>query len=356
MQHLRHSTMWTLSLSILTRWQLLVDGHLEIYRITTSEGISSQIVQLFKLISSISEPTTIYMTLISSKHYDLQPFCLADYFSMTSSNNVSLTCTNKSISEIIEVTGKCHVWGPNVLSKEVKMRMNNSSQMIMIHRLASSVIAAAFQQQHNVSGHRVSCIGGYITPSYQSMQMMLGGKSEYNHTGLLSFTGKALGLHDLFLDSMKSPMRNYSVIHWRRGDQVTSRWRCEGRLNKRDISVNCDSIQVFLDTIQVTLSGYPSTSGHAIYIATNEENATSLSLLRAHGYLTIQDFKHSFQHAVEYAIVDYLMLTRAMYIFGAGMTSLHTLIKALRHTHHRQGFPWIQLHGANNNMTWLLPD
>ncbi|KAJ1429652.1 hypothetical protein B484DRAFT_419051 [Ochromonadaceae sp. CCMP2298] len=69
----------------------------------------------------------------------------------------------------------------------------------------------------------------------------------------------------------------YTVVHWRRGDQVT---RCSKRL---DTSVNC------LPAPHLIAAVRRLSNDSIVYVATNEQESGQLQLLREAGFLTFED-------------------------------------------------------------------
>ena len=66
----------------------------------------------------------------------------------------------------------------------------------------------------------------------------------------------------------------YTVVHWRRGDQLTT--RCKG---ERDASVNCDNSTVLIELLK------NQTQDKLVYIATNEkDDSPQVEILKNEGY------------------------------------------------------------------------
>lgn len=71
---------------------------------------------------------------------------------------------------------------------------------------------------------------------------------------------------------------NWTVVHWRRGDQIPR--RCMTRVDK---SVNCEGARALALLVR-NLS-----TDSVVYIATNEKNLSTLSTLRNSGFLLFND-------------------------------------------------------------------
>jgi hypothetical protein len=88
------------------------------------------------------------------------------------------------------------------------------------------------------------------------------------------------------VNSSRSDDDLYTVVHWRRGDQLNT--RCKKML---DISVNCQDAYHLIDRVSKSIVHNPSHNiSSIIYIATNEpQGSSAMETLRRHGYLTYQD-------------------------------------------------------------------
>ena len=80
--------------------------------------------------------------------------------------------------------------------------------------------------------------------------------------------------------------KNYTVVHWRRGDQLSSRCKSSwGGL--RDTTVNCAGAREFLADVRSHPGG---DRGQRLFLATNERDATVLAeLRRAEGVTLLSD-------------------------------------------------------------------
>lgn len=98
----------------------------------------------------------------------------------------------------------------------------------------------------------------------------------------LQWTDYRLGHIEQFKNLLLADLKEnekYTVVHWRRGDQLTT--RC---VMARDVSVNCGTAQDLIRKV----SQY--TSDRIIYIATNEPSSSQeMKALRAAGYKTWDD-------------------------------------------------------------------
>jgi hypothetical protein len=86
---------------------------------------------------------------------------------------------------------------------------------------------------------------------------------------------------------------DYAVVHWRRGDQLTSDVRCakvKNGTHSMDASVNCGSVDLFIAEVRRQVRTlieipYNYSSPIPIYIATNEDNRTVLDRLAKESFI-----------------------------------------------------------------------
>jgi len=71
---------------------------------------------------------------------------------------------------------------------------------------------------------------------------------------------------------------SFTVVHWRRGDQLTT--RCKGQ---KDRSVNCADSLALIDLVR------QNSNDSLIYIATNEKNSAEIENLRNASFVVFQD-------------------------------------------------------------------
>lgn len=95
--------------------------------------------------------------------------------------------------------------------------------------------------------------------------------------------------------------RDFIVIHWRRGDQLST--RCDQSFaGYKDTSVNCANVTEFLQYLHIERLRFPAKSTRFL-IATNERQPDVLNLLRLHGYHLLTDLLRSFVYQ-RYRIVS----------------------------------------------------
>lgn len=116
----------------------------------------------------------------------------------------------------------------------------------------------------------------------------------------------------------------YFALHWRRGDQMSTKCRF-----KRDKSVNCQGVEQMKGQIQAAFNK----SGRVlpVYVATNEKRPATLEQLRHEGYLfrAGDDFNLT---AMEAFFADIYLLGCAEHLLlpRQADTAVHSLVRAWR--------------------------
>lgn len=131
------------------------------------------------------------------------------------------------------------------------------------------------------------------------------------------FENALLQHHDITVDD---PLfsANYTVVHWRRGDQLSSRCR-----QRKDQSVNCGDASELIEEV-----GRLSRD-HLVYVATNEDPRSQDSkTLRQHGYLLFDERLSSFRHGSvgSFLLEVQLMLDATTYL-GWGVSIVNDVIE-----------------------------
>lgn len=117
---------------------------------------------------------------------------------------------------------------------------------------------------------------------------------------------------------LRNTIVNYTVVHWRRGDQLSSRCR-----QRKDQSVNCGDASVLIEEIGRL------TRDHVVYIATNEDPRSQDSqTLRQHGYLLFDERLSSFQHgSVGSFLLEVRLMLDATTFLGWGVSIINDVIE-----------------------------
>jgi hypothetical protein len=212
-----------------------------------------------------------------------------------------------------------------------------------------------------------SCIGGYL--GLYSGVTSANKESEKEVIMPWKFRHEYLNLVNVLkrkTEALSSNRRGYVVVHWRRGDQLTSNIRCgqprplhvtTGTSRPIDTSVNCGSVETFIVQVREQVHRlievpFNYSSPIPVYVATNENNPTILdklakeSFILGHHFFGEQIFNNgrlkedtgnnnqmtplSFNTAETYVMELILMCkSRFLFLYGASSTSL--LIQQCRH-------------------------
>jgi len=137
----------------------------------------------------------------------------------------------------------------------------------------------------------------------------------------------------------------YTVVHWRRGDQLLS--RCA---QGKDTSVNCLSVNDLIHEVK------RYTSDNIIYLATNEVNLSRAELdhlRQAH----IQVFNHSVAGyragSVAAAVVDVQLMLDATTFLGWGVSIIHDLVEHARMVQNKSWCTAVETNATYPTWCWL---
>lgn len=104
--------------------------------------------------------------------------------------------------------------------------------------------------------------------------------------------------------------KDYTVVHWRRGDQLEA--RCA---KHKDKSVNCDSATDLIKMVKDTAN-----SDGVVYIATNEAaGSTEMQILRSAGFKVFADAKMDNLSVIETLMVEVALMLEATTFLAWGV-------------------------------------
>jgi hypothetical protein len=128
------------------------------------------------------------------------------------------------------------------------------------------------------------------------------------------------------LELMHASGKNYTVIHWRRGDQL------ETRCKNGDHSFNCVDVKEFLHMID-SITRPLMVIQTPIYIATNEMDKEIHRVLNQSSLYTMNSFKNiiNINNSFEEFLVDLMMMCKARYLFLGGYSTIHRWLESCRH-------------------------
>ena len=138
-----------------------------------------------------------------------------------------------------------------------------------------------------------------------------------NHTATLQRFKEALGV------AVTQAAAPYTVVHWRRGDQLST--RCE---TKRDTSINCGSAEELVALVR------DRTNHSLVYVATNEMSGSSeLAVLRDAGFNVSSDVVARLAPSspplgvVEAVVVEVELMRDATLFLGWGVTEVNDVVE-----------------------------
>lgn len=134
----------------------------------------------------------------------------------------------------------------------------------------------------------------------------------------LIFQSQIQELAHAFVSSLKFHSDDrYTVVHWRRGDQLST--RC---VQGKDNSVNCGSAANLIDKVR------SSTDDSSIYIATNEHSKSPhLDELTSAGFKTFKDSNFLHLGPVESFLIEVYMMISATTFLGWGVSEVNDVVE-----------------------------
>ena len=215
-----------------------------IFKIPTNEGFSSQLLQLENLCEYLKKlypenasasATSQFQLLVTladypSHHYkDIPLMRLCNYFSDMYCSNVKFECSNISAYEIVQGNAPCDAWkeiknNPTLFSESLWGNLNTSSSLryfdpySRVLTKSKCMIGSIYWE----SPPKVKSLHFKINPRLASIAAVIANRISF-HTENMT--------RNVF-------SRQFGVIHWRRGDQLTT--RCKHHSSYLfDFSVNC---------------------------------------------------------------------------------------------------------------------
>ena len=317
-----------------------------LYRISTNEGLLSQVNQLQTLCEflntsarrSSNDVSKVLITSFASPHFsgDGDYLKLCSYFVIERCQqhwHQQIECIDTDIEEISEITKKfeCHM-------SDFSFQSNRSLKEALWWRKDYNYsIPPNLIKFHNIESlQNPKCFMGYIPHDY-SRDHSSGSRSTF------PIALKYNAVFDAFLESRGiSSTAGIGVVSWRRGDQLWT--RCTHLNNYLyDFSVNCEPCANFLDVIETVRRNYSL----PIYIATNEDDVACLNKIQEAGFLTNKYISgyNNFSEP-DKVMIDLKFMERADNLWGSGSTSFHAYITDLRKEQKRSR--WRPLPGVQN--------
>lgn len=150
----------------------------------------------------------------------------------------------------------------------------------------------------------------------------------------IRFNKRYLQLYDEHVQPRLPTKHTYTVAHWRRGDQLTTRCK-RSWVGLKDTSVNCRSAGEFIADVRGSLGG---NNRETILVATNEHNESSLSVLRrAEGFYILSELLRATSETkskklteIDEFVLETLVMLRAPSLLTSGISTINDLIESAR--------------------------
>ena len=285
---------------------LLMCSGIELIWIPNREGLFSHFLQLriLKQITTELNYTKLVITSLTTIHFNNTEINLCNIFNLPDS---------------IECRRDVHV--------------NNT-----LCARYSKAIRRAYYLNHYPFRHLLlqSKVSKELSPCYKFSLPFMGGETRrdaflravsFHHPALLfqpefytifhKFRANMFQAMNIF--NTNTSVRNYTVVHWRRGDQLTS--RCQ---QGKDVSVNCRSARRFVHEVR------QYTNDSLVYVATNEEDLHSvdMSILHEAGFLTLNESLLGYhRNSVQAAVVDVLLMLDATTFLSWGVSVINDAVE-----------------------------
>lgn len=139
--------------------------------------------------------------------------------------------------------------------------------------------------------------------------------------------------------------KQYTVVHWRRGDQLAT--RCA---QGKDNSVNCRSVEDLVTEV------CRYTNDSIVYIATNGHGMSLVdmnAIKRAGFQLFDQSFLNHDVHSVEALAVDVQLMVHATTFLGWGVSLINDLVEHTRMLHRRSWCTTVERNVTYPTWCWL---
>jgi len=130
----------------------------------------------------------------------------------------------------------------------------------------------------------------------------------------------------------------YSMVHWRRGDQLLMRCPRPNHVvakGREDHTVNCATVEVFYKKIAENKKLFcdsKSSKQLITYVATNEKNETQLNYLKSNKIKLFGDIHSGLQEqgihltTIEEFTIELILMCQATYVFAWGESSIHRFL------------------------------
>jgi hypothetical protein len=330
-----------------------------IYYFSTPEGLVSHFFQLQNLwYASLPYHSSIQFIVVpwSTPHFPaVLSVSLCDYFDLPEVFSCEENRPYHQVAKSLPSSTVCE------LMNAKNMSWGTKAEMYQLQPNQVKIVEKFHFHQ------KPSCIGGYL--GLYSGITSANKESEKEVIMPWKFRSKYLNLVNILklkTGALSYDTKDYVVVHWRRGDQLTSNIRCgqpshvaNGTSRPIDTSVNCGSVETFIvevrEQVRRLIEGpFNYSSPIPVYVATNENNPTILDKLAKESFIlghhffgeqilndgrpkedTVNNNSNqkkalSFNTAEKY-IMELILMCESRFLFLYGASSSSLFIQQCRH-------------------------
>jgi hypothetical protein len=295
------------------------DQHL--FHLSTNEGLASHFDQLEKLwmvVKSIPINRTIIETSFHSEHYQHNLVSMCDIFVLPR----EIECSCASVQQVGHREAYCTILMPRKGKREFH------AQEFGLNESTSTVTS-------DIDLKNISCIAGSMYGMVRTKYAQIINRNPRKLSMPVVFQQNYVRLADSIMRHLQMQKGVYTAAHWRRGDQLTT--RCIEHSRQHDGSVNCDSVQEFIATVQERKAERKKRVKRKfrVYVATNEQDPQVLHELHSAGFLTATNITTALQphlqlSELELFVVELLILCEAEKFWYWGLSTVHDLVLRCR--------------------------
>lgn len=315
------SILWVIC-SVLARCVLLKS----IYWLPVKEGLFSQFLQLriIKFISDELGIRKVVIPFITALHHNNTKVSLCDIFEI----NEDILCLE---------TLKINFTHCRKSANEIRYSYSSPGYKLRLQKLHDSYV--------NCYQSTIPFLGGetrrdaflravsFTTPNLQITNHFQELFQKYKKDLFNKYHGNNISCDDIIV--------NYTVVHWRRGDQLTS--RC---LQAKDNSVNCLSAKELVNLVRSI------SADELVYVATNEElYSNETAYLKKSGFTVFDNSLSNFDHrTIPAFMIDIQLMLDASTYLTWGVSIINDLVEHERMIRNKT---WCVSHDINVSYpTW----
>lgn len=286
---------------------------------SNDDGLFSQFLQM-KIMYTIARTLkrTLVIAPIHSSHFPSEPLVLCDIFDDLPQNIRCLPTQSHKMKKdsAMRALKRNPINGEPLCMDEIRLALKINARGTKREDVSASLCYKGLIPYLGEQTRREAVLKGL---QFRSINM----KINKRHNGLIWIFKKSIGVLSQVApltttpttstaeSVMKDPSTSYwekdlTVVHWRRGDQLSS--RCA---QGRDMSVNCrDAADLIRLVRNFTQSRLINNSSHVVYIATNEDDKQQLNTLSEAGFKLFRDGEmHNISRLTAFLVEVSLMMS-----------------------------------------------